>query len=219
MFAMPVGGHVTDRRRYEIVDNVNAAARGCTESRRRQALFVAVIVGASAWALVTTHDLGVLEGALFGVGLQMVIQLVRGIRYQRRARHRGPDVLAAASAYVRTVELTCFDATQQPRRSAAGGAIDVRRDGFAWEPLWPSVVGPHSLSVPWSDVRELNCLPAFFGLIHSCCFVMHDGRELLFQISFPAKVELAVALLGVPVTGKPSRLTEIAYDLQRSEAY
>ena len=96
----------------------------------------------------------------------------------------------------------------------------MRHDGFAWEPLRPvpAVAGAASLFVPWSAVRELNCLPTFFGLMHSCCFVMHDGRELLFQIWFPARSS-PIALLGVPVTGKPSRLTEMADDLRRSEAY
>ena len=200
---------------------MNAAARGRTESTRRQALLTLVFAAVGAYflsAVFSAHGLSPFGYLLLPVVGHTGFWLWRAARYQRRARHRGPDVLAAASAYVRAVELTCFDATQHLKHAAASGAIDVRRDGFAWEPLYPTVVGPHAFFVPWSDVRELNCLPAFFGLLHSCCFAMHDGRELLFQISFPARVELAVAMLGVPVTGKPSRLTEMADDLQRSDA-
>jgi hypothetical protein len=195
----------------------DAAARGRTQVRNREGQGLVLLV---AWIAYEAAYGRSAPEALAIVGLVVLVQLVLSTASLRRRRHLDAGVLTRATASVRLREIAAFDPTQRVQRRPSAplsGAIEVHRDGFVWGPR-SQRSGAHAVFVPWSDVAEMNCLPTFFGMQHSCCFVMRDGRELLFLVSYPAEVELAVALFGVAVTGKPSRLVGIAREAQATGA-
>ncbi|HEU5001767.1 MAG TPA: hypothetical protein VFW71_03185 [Actinomycetota bacterium] len=150
---------------------------------------------------ITGLELG--AGALFVVGFYVAWPW-----WDRRPRRlRLPvGVLATANATCWSHDLCAFDRSQRLAAEedvALYGDIEVAPQYVAWKPLPKSrQYGAHDIVLSWNDVAEMNCLSLRRWELHrldACSFRLSDGREWLFSIDEPDRIEAAATAVGARV--------------------